>query len=69
VDFADAVGVFEDPLALSVPDDHPGERRQVTIGRDFLDRTVVVVYTWRRDSIRVISARRATPHERRGYEG
>jgi len=69
VDFADAVGVFEDPLALTIPDDHPAEDRRITVGRDFLDRTLVVVYTWRGEVIRLISARKATRRERRAHEG
>lgn len=69
VDFADAVGVFEDPLAMTILDDYPGEDRRITVGRDFLDRTLVVVYTWPEETIRVISARQATPRERRAYEG
>jgi hypothetical protein len=47
VDFADAVGVFEDPYALSQPDPFPHEERVVTLGRDLLDRLIVVVWTWR----------------------
>ena len=31
-------------------------------------RILVVVYTWRGDDIRLISARRAEPHERKEYE-
>ncbi len=69
VDFADVVGVFEDPLALSVPDERHGEIRFVAIGEDFLHRIVVVVYAWRRERIRIISARKATARERRQYEG
>jgi uncharacterized DUF497 family protein len=68
-DFADAVGVFEDPLAITVFEDSPAEQRWVAIGRDFLDRTVVVVYAWRGETIRIISARRATSRERRACEG
>jgi uncharacterized protein len=45
-----------------------GERRFVTVGSDAIGRIVVVVYTYRQDSIRLISARRATPSERRQYE-
>ncbi len=67
VDFADAVGVFEDPYALSQPDVVAGEDRVVTLGRDLLDRLLVVVWTWRGDNIRLISARRAAPRERRWY--
>ena len=67
VDFADAVGVFEDPYALSHGDPQPGEERVITLGRDFLDRMLVVVWTWRDDRIRIISARLATRRERRQY--
>ena len=67
VDFADAVGVFEDPYALSQPDPVPGEDRVVTLGRDLLDRLLAVDWTWRGDNIRLISARRATHRERRWY--
>ena len=66
VDFADAVGVFDDPFALTQEDPHPSEDRFVTIGRDFLERVVLVSWLWRGD-IRLISARNATPRERRQY--
>ena len=32
VGFADAVGVFEDPRAVTLDDPHPDEARYVTIG-------------------------------------
>ena len=44
-----------------------GEKRFVTLGMDALGRIVVVVYTWRRDRVRMISARKATPNERLRY--
>jgi uncharacterized DUF497 family protein len=69
VGFADAIGVFEDPLVVMILDDDAEEDRRIAVGRDFLDRTLVVVYTWRGSAIRVISARRATRGERRAYEG
>jgi hypothetical protein len=68
VDFADAVTVFGDDLAVTVEDDNPDEERFVTIGVDALGRILVVVYTWRRESIRLISARKATKGERKEYE-
>lgn len=67
VDLADAVGVFGDPLALTDEDPHPAEQRYVTLGRDFLDRVVLVSWTWHRENIRLLSARKATPRERRQY--
>ncbi len=67
LDLADAVGAFEDSYALTRPDPNPTEERFVTLGRDLLDRVLVVSWTWRGDDIRLISARRATPQERRQY--
>jgi uncharacterized DUF497 family protein len=69
VDFADAVSVFKDPLALTVPDDDPEEARVVTVGMNALGDILTVAYTWRGDSIRLISARKATRSELRRYEG
>jgi uncharacterized DUF497 family protein len=68
--FADATVVFDDPLAVTVVDDEsdPLERRHVTLGADAAGRILVVVYAWRGDDIRLISARRAEPHEREAYE-
>ena len=40
----------------------------VTLGGDAAGRILVVAYTWRGDDIRLISARRAEPHEREAYE-
>jgi hypothetical protein len=69
IDFADAATVFDDDLAITIPDEHPDEERFVTIGMDALARVLVVVYTWRDDeTIRIISARKATPQEREEYE-
>lgn len=67
VDFADAIGVFDDPLALSMPDEDPREDRSIGLGTDMLGRLLVVVYTFRGESVRIISARRATPSERAMY--
>jgi uncharacterized DUF497 family protein len=39
----------------------------VTLGRDFLERVVLVSWLWRGENIRLISARKATPRERRQY--
>ncbi len=69
IDFADAVGVFEDEWALTIKEHHVGnEQRFVTLGMDFLGRVLVVVYTYRNNDIRLISARTATKRERKIYE-
>lgn len=67
VDFADAVGVLFDEMAITIVDANQTEERFVTIGADPLNRILVVVYTWRADRIRIISARRATRAERKKY--
>jgi uncharacterized protein len=66
--FADAVSVLEDPYALTISDVIEDEQRFVTMGQDGIGRVLVVVYTYRGDNIRLISAREAQPHERKQYE-
>ncbi len=69
IHFADAVGVFEDEQALSMEDlaDY-GDERFVSVGTDYLGRILTVVFTYRNDEIRIISARKATKKERLAYE-
>jgi hypothetical protein len=69
VSFADTFAVFEDPNAVTLEDFRGGEQRYVTIGMDAFGRILVVVYTWRGDNIRIISARRAVRYEVKQYEG
>lgn len=67
--FADAVAVLEDERAMTIRDPFSEEEeRWVTLGSDFLGRVLVVVYTWRAEKVRLISARRATRSERKQYE-
>lgn len=66
--FSDAVSVFSDDHALTIEDDYPDEQRFITLGMDIFGRVLVVIYTWRGDDIRIISARKATPSERKQYE-
>ena len=68
ITFADASTVLEDPLALSIEDDRHDEQRFVTLGHDLTGRLLVVVFAFDGPNIRLISARRATPNERRDYE-
>ena len=69
IHFSDAEAVLFDPLALTIEDESAeGERRFITVGADALNRIVLVVCTYRKENIRLISARRATRRERRTYE-
>jgi uncharacterized DUF497 family protein len=66
----EAIPVFDDPYAITVADDEsdPDEQRFVTLGVGATGRLLVVVYTWRRENIRIISARPAEPREHEEYE-
>lgn len=68
IEFADAVSVFSDDLAITIPDNRFDEDRFVTIGMDAFGRILVVVFTWRGEDIRLISARLAERRERKQYE-
>ena len=70
VSFDEALSVFGDALALTFADtDHSdlGDRSR-TYGRSNKGRLLVVVHTERRNSVRIISARKATRHEKGIYE-
>lgn len=70
VDFREAATLFDDPLSTTFPDeDHSmNERRFLIIGLSALGRILVVAHTGNGDTIRIISARVATPRERKFYE-
>jgi uncharacterized protein len=70
VTFDEAVTVFRDALASTIPDpDHSlGEERYLTIGLSTQGRLLVVSYTERQGQFRLISCRPATRRERRTYE-
>lgn len=69
IDFADARRVFDDPLAVVEIDDSEdyGEDRFRITGR-VESIVIVVIHTERAGRIRIISARKAEPHERRQYD-
>jgi uncharacterized protein len=73
VSFEEAATVFGDPDALDGPDlrHSERERRALRLGRAATGRVLIVAYTVRRrgdgESIRIISARRASRKEREAY--
>ena len=68
IDFADAATTFDDPHAVTIDDpDATGEPRFVTIAMDANRRILVTVYTYRGDTIRLISSRKASAGERGRY--
>jgi uncharacterized protein len=70
VDFQEAKTVFEDPFAITIPDEFHSEEepRSIILGLSLLARVLLVVHTERKERIRIISARKATPAERSQYE-
>ncbi|MEQ1697855.1 MAG: BrnT family toxin [Hyphomicrobiaceae bacterium] len=68
VTFEDAARVFDDLFAVGREDrrEDYGEDRFIQIGVAG-DRLLTVVYTMRGERIRIISARKAEPFERRWY--
>jgi len=69
IHFADAVSALEDDRALTIRDPYAeAEERWITLGLDAFARLLVVVYAWRGEKVRLISARPATPGEAEQYE-
>jgi uncharacterized DUF497 family protein len=69
VAFETACEVFFDPFVHTAePEVRGGEHRHRSIGLTIEWVLIVVAFTFREDSIRIISAREATPLERRRYE-
>ena len=69
IDFHEAATVLNDTLSTTFPDEEHAsfEPRFVTVGMSSRGR-ILVVPTEHGNIIRIISARRATRHERRFYE-
>jgi len=64
VSFDEAISTLYDPMALCVEDSAArGESRWVLVGMSHLGRLLTVVYTLRKERIRIISARRSTRRE------
>jgi uncharacterized DUF497 family protein len=71
IDFHEAAAVLDDTLSTTFPDTGHSrlvEPRFLTIGMFSRGRPVVVAHTEHNDTVRIISARRATRHEGRYYE-
>jgi uncharacterized protein len=69
--FDEAVTAFYDPLSATFddPDHSEIEQNYITVGFSSKGRLLVVAHVERGESIRVISARYATEHERTKHEG
>jgi len=69
VSFSEASTIFDDLRAITIEEqDIGGEERSITVGMDCYGRLLVVVYAYRGNKIRIISARKANEYERIEYE-
>lgn len=70
VSFEEAKTVFDDPLYVDFydPDHSSDEHRYIIIGQSQQGRLLIVSYTERGDTLRLISSRKVTPEERKLYE-
>ncbi|MBC3776930.1 BrnT family toxin [Pseudomonas sp. SWRI99] len=68
ISLAEAEPVFYDERALTLEDSDHDEQRWITVGLDGKGRLLVVAYSYRAANVvRIISARAASPSERRAY--
>ncbi len=70
VSFDEAATVFANPLAaiFADPEHSLDELREIIVGHSDRNRALIVSFTERGAAIRIISARVATPRERKNYE-
>jgi uncharacterized DUF497 family protein len=70
VTFEEALSVFDNPLAIIFDDeDHSGgESREIIVGHSVQHRVLLVCFSERAGTVRMITARPATPKERKDYE-
>ncbi len=70
VAFEEAATVFRDPLLLVQPDvvHSLDEERWIALGKSAHQLLLVLVHTENEKTIRIISARKAEPRERKRYE-
>jgi len=70
ISFDEAATIFNDPkiATISDPDHSEDEERYVSIGKSLIMRLLSVIHTYRKERIRLISARKATKAEKKNYE-
>lgn len=70
VSFEEAETVFDDPLYVDFydPDHSENEDRYLVVGKSRQGRLLIVSYTEKRTSTRLITAREVTRSEREAYE-
>lgn len=71
ITFEEASTAFADELSITIddPSHSEDEDRLILIGKSKEFKTLVVIHVERRESLRIISARKASKHEQKIYEG
>ena len=69
ITFEEATTAFADELSITIDDPIHSEEedRLILIGKSKGFKTLIVIHVERRESIRIISARKATKHEQKFY--
>ncbi|MCH9739999.1 MAG: BrnT family toxin [Epsilonproteobacteria bacterium] len=70
ITFEEATTAFADELSITIDDPlhSDDEDRLVLIGQSKAFKILIVIHVEKRESIRIISARKATKHEQKFYE-
>ena len=70
VSFDEAATIFNDPriATISDPDHSEDEEQYISIGMSVIMRLLSVIHTFRKERIRLISARKVTKAEKKIYE-
>jgi len=70
ISFEEASTAFADDLSITIenPSHSKNENRLILIGKSIYFKTLIVVHLEQTDSIRIISARKATKKEQKFYE-
>jgi uncharacterized DUF497 family protein len=70
ITFEEATTAFADELSITIDDPlhSEDENRLILIGQSKRFKTLIVIHVEKRESIRIISARKATKHEQKFYE-
>lgn len=66
--FAEAASIWEGPVLTGADEGHDEEEREISFGLIGGTTVVCVVHTERHGKTRIISARKATPRERREFD-
>ena len=70
VGFEEGATIFNDPMIATIddPDHSENEARFISIGTSVVRRLLTVIHTFRKERIRLISARKVTKNEKKYYK-